>query len=356
MRKSNWELLRILAMLAIVSGHFFAQTGFTNIYGSGYLFYIAEFLGGGSRIAVQLFLLLGVWFMVDSQFKAKRVIRLYAQYFYYAFFIVLMLILLGYRYQLTLGNMVTAIFPYSFGPWFVTIYIGLILLSPYLKRVLSLNRIVLRNLIIILFILIAGISTIHKMADTYLDALSWFCFTYLFIGYYKKYMINFFDKYTFWKILFVAFSAYSFMIMFICIGHTSLQPIFIYIGKIFGNWLGDYKSIPNFIIAFMFFISFQKIDIGSINIVNKIAKSALAVYLIHQGPGIIKPLWFDFFQCDIFLQGEYPLLYSIGVILSVYIIASCIDVIRIQYIEPAFLKSRLFYQMENRLDNFYKNN
>lgn len=75
-RSSNFELLRIVLMLVIVLNHVAAQAFDRDVI----LLQNNVFLcvvGYGSRIAVNLFLMTGVWFMLDSEFQGKRVLKLY---------------------------------------------------------------------------------------------------------------------------------------------------------------------------------------------------------------------------------------------------------------------------------------
>ena len=61
-RKSNFELLRIIAMLLIIMGHISGQAfDSTRITESGKIF--VTIMGSGSRIAVNLFLMIGIWFI-----------------------------------------------------------------------------------------------------------------------------------------------------------------------------------------------------------------------------------------------------------------------------------------------------
>ena len=184
-RQSNWELLRIVSMLAIVAGHFLGQSGAYEIF-NGTDLYVALFLGSGSRVAVSLFLMLGVWFLVDASFKAERIIKLYAQYFYYSCLPVLILFLLGF----TIGHreIAAAIFPYSFSAWFVTTYLALLLIAPFLQKILLWNEEALKKFTIVSFLLISGIASIHKLTDTYLDTVIWFFFMYIAMGYYKHHL------------------------------------------------------------------------------------------------------------------------------------------------------------------------
>ena len=69
-------------MLAIVSGHFVGQSGILD-NANGINEFILYIIGFGQRIAVNIFLIIGTWFMVDRDFKAKRVVKLYSQVFIY---------------------------------------------------------------------------------------------------------------------------------------------------------------------------------------------------------------------------------------------------------------------------------
>ena len=62
-RHSSIELLRILAMLMIVAGHFLCQSGVAAAHGG----FTVSLFGSGARWACNLFLLVGCWFMVDAQ-------------------------------------------------------------------------------------------------------------------------------------------------------------------------------------------------------------------------------------------------------------------------------------------------
>ena len=79
-RNSNIELLRIVAMIAIVSGHLISQGGDISYLSTRI---ISIFLGSAARIAVNIFLFIGVYYMVDSDFKIERVLNLWGQLFLY---------------------------------------------------------------------------------------------------------------------------------------------------------------------------------------------------------------------------------------------------------------------------------
>ena len=77
-RNSNIELVRIFSMFFIVSGHFISQSG--NIeYSFCVNDYLLVFIGSASRIAVNVFLIISVWYMVDLKFSVERIMKLYIQ-------------------------------------------------------------------------------------------------------------------------------------------------------------------------------------------------------------------------------------------------------------------------------------
>ena len=80
-------------MLAIVSGHLLSQSTLAGVEGTNHI--LAMLLGSGVRIGVNVFLLLGVWFMVDAKFKAERIVRLYLEVFFYSVPITICMLLMG---------------------------------------------------------------------------------------------------------------------------------------------------------------------------------------------------------------------------------------------------------------------
>ena len=79
-RQSNMELLRIIAMTMIILGHFLGQGGVLENT-SGLPYAVAFLLSQGGRISVNLFLMIGCWFMCDSPFRASKVLRLWGEAF-----------------------------------------------------------------------------------------------------------------------------------------------------------------------------------------------------------------------------------------------------------------------------------
>lgn len=78
-RTSNFELFRIVSMFLIIAGHLTSEGGAFSDNTSGVTRDIVILMGSGARIAVNLFIMIGCWFMVDSEFSSKRILKLYSE-------------------------------------------------------------------------------------------------------------------------------------------------------------------------------------------------------------------------------------------------------------------------------------
>ena len=175
-RNSNIELLRIISMLFIILGHFIMQGGiFENYRNTNHIFpYI---LGFGSSISVNIFLIIGTWFMVDKDFKSERVVKLYSQVFFYTTIITTILVVSGL--SIPIKDIFRGYFPF-FGRalWFSSAYITLMLLTPYLKRIFNIGEKKLYQLLCLMFVFISVVSTFPDLQQNYLCNTLWFAFVY----------------------------------------------------------------------------------------------------------------------------------------------------------------------------------
>lgn len=341
-RESNYELMRIIAMLMIVMGHFWGQSGYDEM-ATGISYIVGQFLGCGSRVAVNLFLFIGIWFMVENQIRAKRLLNLYFNVATITIPISLLVYIWGGQEGVLRG-----LFPILGNPlWFAVTYLALIAVSPWLNIAINkLSQNSLKKFVIVLFIIICFMSSIHSLKDNWLDTFSWFCFAYLLVGYYKKYVST---QCTINKnyLLLGGLLIYSFLVL--------LSTIQIPISKVALNYLSDYKSLPNLIISMCVFMFFSRLDIGSKEAINFVSSGAFSVYIFHQTPALINILWFKIFQCEYFFYYMGPIPYMLVVSGMVYCVGLFIDIMRRKYIEPVIIESRFYKFIEKRIDLFYEN-
>ncbi len=132
-RQEGIELLRILLMFGIVVLHILLFSGLLNyrtmenqttkIFFFMYSFFI---------VAVNCYVLISGYFLVESKFKPKKIIELIIQVATYSWLIMLIILLL--ERHLDTWDILLCVFPTILKTyWFATCYIVLYLISPFLN-------------------------------------------------------------------------------------------------------------------------------------------------------------------------------------------------------------------------------
>lgn len=356
LRQSNWELMRIISMLIIIAGHYCGQSGFLQ-YASNGEYWFASFFGSGARIAVNMFLLLGVWFMVDAKFRARRVIKLYLNT--WIFTVPLTIIALLSSFHPAIKYVVKGFIPFiGLGVWFVSGYLALLLLSPWLQKLLELPERTLRGLVFISFMLVCGWLTFwsfYRTEDMWLDIISWFIFVYLFIGWYKQYGNLSLNK---WLILGLGIGCYVLLVTVTAYSqlYEANSYIFKFIAKAGTAFLSDYKTFPNLLIAMCIFYFFQHLSLKTSRVINFLATGSLTAYVFHQTPAFINVLWFGIFRSDVvFSNYSYRILYLPTVVIMTYLLALLLETLRRRFLEEKMLNCRFAKFVEVKIDRFYCN-
>ncbi len=349
MRKSNFELLRIISMLMIVMGHMSGQAlNPTQINDFQRSFYIS--LSSGSRIAVSFFLMTGLWFMVDSKFSPKRVLKLYGALWFWSVLLTYILVVLGQ--DVSTKDMISCFFPVlRRWMWFVPVYIVLLLFSPFLNKACnSMSKSELQFLVILGLFFLGFVSTVSLSMDNWYCAVLWFIYMYFAIFYYKHYLV---DKLKGKKRFLLLGLLMYIALLGIRYGLAGKDGIYSMAAGILAQYFGDYKSIPNLMCSVPIFIFFSKIDIGSNRVINSISKYTMDVYLIHQTESFYPFLWKGICRTESWQSSDNVLLIFVAVSIAVFAGCSILGMLRARLIEPLWLKSRLFGFIENKMNKFY---
>ena len=292
--------------------------------------------------------------MVDYRFSFKRILKLYGTTWIYTAGITLIIIAFGLN-EISGMMILRGLFPFLMGTfWYVTMYIEILLISPFLRRIFDWERKNIERVIIVLFILFCFLSTIRKFMDTIYCGLSWGVFLFVLIGYYKKYV---YQKTSLNSIiaLFSGILLYIIMcvIKYICFAG---EGTLLHLGyKVMDQLLSDYKSMPNFIISALIFLSFVNLKIGNSGIVNTIGSATFDVYLLHQVPDFYEYLWHSIYKCDIWMHSKLYILGVMGVVVSLFLISIIVMQIRTRFIEPNIFRLKTVKQIIERVDDFYGN-
>lgn len=327
-RESNFEVLRTVAMFFIVVYHClthgvgdeysFAMSSPTSI--ANLLF--SDFLLVFSSIAVYLYVMISGYFLVDLDFKLSRIVRTWTNALFYS--CIITMLLMSFQHVpfnfLYLGK---SFLPICFDAyWFVTQYIGLLILSPFLALIA--RQISYRHY---LFLLIGGaficLSIIpdFPMGKRYYVAHgnSVWSFAYLFLvaGFIKHHV----KRQSMTRLL--SMVVFVTILLFACEVFEGYKQNSIHL-----FWL-NYNSLP-FILSVLVFMLVRQMAVPENwfwNLLVKAAPYTFGVYLIHDHLLVRDWLWTTLSlrsQCDTLV---FPLI-VIGLCLAIFAICACIDAIR----------------------------
>lgn len=354
-RQSSIELLRIISMVMIVLGHFLYQSGGLNGH-TGITQFALVFIGSGARIAVNLFFMIGMWFMVDYPFSFKRVLKLYGTTWMYTSVITIIIMLLGIK-SISLVTILNGFFPFLMGVfWYVTVYIEILLIAPFLQKIFDWNKKKIERLLIVLFLLFSILSTIRKFMDNLFCGLCWGIFLYVLIGYYKKYVRQR-REYSPMLTLSAGIFLYTAMTVMKWVFYTQEGTLFQYGYKVMEQHLSDYKCLPNFVVSFLIFMSFVNLDtaIGTNKTINAIAEATFDVYLLHQFPNFYDYLWHGIYKSDSWMNSNLYFLFVALVVISLFFSGFIIMKIRTIFIEPFIFSRKHVICLIGKVDKFYEN-
>ena len=364
-RNTNLEILRIISMLFIISHHF-AVHGMRGLdfLASNPNTYVVYFFGILGKIGVVVFILISSYFMINSRFTFRKLLVLGGEVYFYSLLFLILVILLTYpSCPLTIADWGVHLLPISHSAyWFVTGYIVLMLLSPFLNKFIkSLSK---ETYIKFLVLLLLIWSIFPTFTPTFMDGpiannfigssfqyvpLIWFVVIY-FVGSFIRLHVDI-EKISDKKLI-LAFSI-SMIITYLIsclIGYwdiihsqsSSLHMLFgLPIEAVYYDTLYLWPALENklflFIASVAIFLIFLKREEFSNKYINYIAGSALGVYLIHDNLLIRAYLWQNILGPISYYSSPYLFFIAIAMIVAVYVICTGLDIIRRLTIEKAWI-------------------
>ncbi|WP_353885602.1 acyltransferase family protein [uncultured Veillonella sp.] len=228
-------------------------------------------------------------------------------------------------------NFVHAILPVRYQIyWFVTAYMGMYLLSPYInKMVWSLTKQEYQRLLILLMGMFSLYSFLRQDADPFSIqggyTIWWLLVLYHVGGYIRLYGIQLSQR----KALFIYISMC--VLTFLC--KKPLFYIFKTLGLPTGGMIGFYGyNSPTIVIASVaLFIFFLRIRISyekGRRWIYFFSSSSFGVYLIHENPFIRHELWGHWIHTKSMFSSSWFIVHFIVTIIGIYVICVLIDKIR----------------------------
>ena len=338
LRQCNLDLLRIFAMFFIVllhsvdhSGVLEAVTDQGKLSGSLYVYFIYAL----TQICVNCYILLSGYFLATSRFKLSKLVTLWLETVVYSLLFRLVFMLSGAE-PISTTSLVSCFVPITTGRyWFITIYFGMYLLSPFLNvaiRALGCKKHALLNAV--LFVVMSAWSSLHPSIAGMNSGggwgLAWFVVLYLLGAWLRLYYR---PNY---KIL-------SKLLSWLSI--PALMTVALFVTKYFGigiavsvtrNWF-RYDSVPVYfatLIFFCMFLNLRKPEGGFLaKLISFVSPLTFGVYLIHAHANVSPWLWEHSMLAKHTQELYFPLM-QIGIVIGVFCICILIDAVRAFLFRP----------------------
>lgn len=275
--------------------------------------------------------------MCEKAFSTKRISSLLAQVWFYSLTVASVSILaLGAEASAT--DIISAVFPTVFAEyWFFTAYIVLLLISPFINRLIdTIDRPTFTKLLICLIALWSVIPTLTTK-DMYGTEIPQFVLLYLVGAYLKKYPDNFLKR----KPVRILMTAVSLSLMILSVVAIDLVTALI-------DALAPYNAYATFFLAENSILTvacatglFSIAAYGapfSCKWVNLTSSCVFGVYLIHDHPLLRSVLWTELINVkSLYASPIFPL-YAILIVLAIFVCAALVELARLKTIAAPMSK------------------
>lgn len=343
-RNSNFELLRVVAMIMIVLHHFvilYDVNVVKNYFASSIVYYL--FYGGG-KIGVAIFAMITGYFMVKSKISIKKLFFLEMQVLFYS--IVLFIIYSILNNDFNGYYFISSIFPNIMDVyWFYSGYFILYLLIPIFNKLI--NNISKRDF---KYLLIVGFVYFILLSSLIFNRASingvFYLFFYYFVGSYIRLYVKE-SKFKFkWLFMFL-FSYFLIIILCFFIGRLSFTNINFSSNILFYAHNG---SLFVFICSVCLFMFFKGLNITNSKVINILGSVSFGVYLFH-GNFLLSGdlLWKKLFVASNYYGNSLVfLIYGFLISIVIYFSVGVLDIIRKRFVEDTIVNS-LWNYIERKL-------
>lgn len=335
-RFANIELLRIIAMLFVIVLHYLGKGGTLLAWGDDNFTvnsYVAWAVEAFALVAVNVYVLISGYFLVDSQFKIMRIIKLWMQVFFYSAGIWLLFLALGnvpadyngaYWYSMFLMPITSQHY------WFASSYLFLCLLAPFLgvaARKMSKKQ--LRTCIVVLLLLFSRVWRILLPMSAAIDdrgyGICWFVCLFMIAAYIRMY-VPITGKWIKPLLVYVVCAMLLFFSLPVIGSFTQA------IGKMtqYYNVLYEYNAPFTIIGAVALFLAFRNINISyekTEKIINWFAAGTFGVYLLHEHT-LLRGAWHEIWKVDKYYSTPLFIVHMIVVVVCVFLLGCFIDWLR----------------------------
>lgn len=336
-RNTSIELLRIISMIMIMFHHFAYHGNFEwnfNEVTLPHLWY--DFILMGGKVGVDIFVLISGYFLIENTeklFQPKKLLKFWGQVVFYSIMTYLLSVMLRLN-AFEIKQLIKVCLPITYpGWWFASTYFMLYLIHPFLNKLLhGLSKTEYQYLILMMVLCWSIIPT----ATTQLfesNSLLWFVTLYGIAGYVNLYGGN-------QKLQSKHYFSLYFMVLIIT---YTVSTTFLFLGTKKEEWsthaidFFEIERLPILLMAITLFMGFVTLKMNYHKWINMIASATFGVYLIHDSSYIRYYLWTNIFKINQYQDSTFLILYSILVVLILYVSCTMIDLIRKKLVEKPYM-------------------
>lgn len=355
LRNLNIEGLRVLAMLLIIVRHTLGHSGAVK-EASGFMRYLVSAVYVLALPAVNVYVLISGFFLVDAKWNLKRIVLLWLQVFFYSALFYLIAVTTG-LVPFSLSGLVKALLPISGNQyWFARVFWCFSLFAPF-------EAILLRNLSKRQFqFLLAVVLIIFSLWRNFVpfavtvnaeggNSILWFFVLFAFAAYLKRYA-NEKHGVKFYALLSIGAFLLS-LTSYIALNWVSNR---------FGlNGAGsslfiEYTSITMIALSvglFMLFVRMPEkpVSARTRKIVMLVSGTTYSVYLIHENIYVKQWLW-EIIRPLTWLDSNYFFLCVAAVALGIFVVSTVLDCITWKQIRKLIDKCD-FASIQGKIDSIF---
>jgi surface polysaccharide O-acyltransferase-like enzyme len=339
-RQTNFELLKILSALLIVSFHCVYHGGFTytgTFSASQWL--LKEFWLFG-QLGVNLFMMISGYFMINSKFQKTKLFKLVFLVYFYHILSCTVAWLSGNLDGNQISDFLSALlFPVTRRTyWYVTVYLMIYLLSPFINRfVKALTQKAFATLLMITFVLWSLLPTLSGWAIGverdlyYYNRFIWCVVVYLWGAYIRLYSLSVTKN----KRSSLLLASVSFLLASLAI------PAIMICNALFGLSVEPaYFWHPNTVLTLLTSIGMFGFALHTNGPnwkwIPVLSSTSLGIYLLHDGK-LRNFIWQRVFPNAQHQDSPFLILYILFAILAIFLCGIIVDLLR-QLLAKGLLK------------------
>lgn len=337
-RKSNFELMRIISILMVIAYHILIQPGVFEMSNSS-LKLIIKFIECILIVHVNSFVITTGYFQCENKFSFRKFLYLVNITWFYKV-IALLIVLLFDLSSLTILEILKNLSPINYQDyWFMASYVLLYLVSPILNRVIkTFNKNDFLKVILLLIFIISILPTFTGQVafyNSYGFSLSNFILLYFIGSYLRIYLIeslnkkyNLILKRYLLIIVFFLLAIINTLLYFFGNAISGFNIITKYISELIISSTFSYDNPIVILQTVVYFLFFSTLKVEN-KIINLLSKTTLGIYLIHNNL-LLVPYFYKYFGISKYLDSNIKVIVMLFInCFIIFILCLIIESIRI---------------------------